>query len=421
MLTNVQTRLMLSPDCLVDAEGDIDSDIEEASWPETDPAEMQDTELPGNTEAMDGIQADGRAGQATESCLPQHLVTPVATQKGEYSDQAIEKALEPELSEASSTATTTASASDEESEPRITGPTSSSHGIVNRPEGVGYAQEGDIQRAARELGMDGACSAIEEQHTPDNESTADHQDHQVDDHAAVTSLTERGASTTITSPIVHTAPHVQHANNRSVAHESIDLSSSSSEDEGVFEPIIRDTNGGKAIVINSSDEEMQTDEHKSPRTPQRRVQRKRVSPRSQEMVDWTSREHKTTSAASLHAAWKKMWKQWGKIHAESDRQLAQILDPFYEEVSSIQRYELWNERYRKHDGRRAHRAWVKYGIEKRIREQAQTKEVKGLMRRMGRALRRLREVEEEHLSIAVPMNDGDSKDCDYLPASTRRC
>ncbi|KAL5376361.1 hypothetical protein PMIN02_011828 [Paraphaeosphaeria minitans] len=416
-----RTRDILSPDCLVDAEGDIDSDVEEASWPETDPAEMQDTESLGNTEAMDGSQAGGCTCQATESCLPEHLVSPAATQKGEHSDQAIDQALEPELSGASSTAASTASASDEESEPRTTGPTSSFHRIANKQGGARYAQEGDIQRAARELGMDGACSAIEEQHKADNESTADHQDHQVDGHAAVTSLTERGDSTTTTSPIIHTASHVEHAINRKVAHEDIDLCSSSSEDEGVLEPIIRDTNGGKAIVIDSSDEEMQTDEHKSPQTPQRRVQRKRVSPRSQEMVDWTSREHKTTSAASLDAAWKKMWKQWGKIHAESDRQLAQILDPFYEEVSSIRRYELWNERYRKHDGRRAHRAWTRHGIEKRIREQAQTKEVKGLMRRMGRTLRRLREVEEEHLSIAVPMNDGDSKDCDYVPASTRRC
>lgn len=202
--------------------------------------------------------------------------------------------------------------------------------------------------------------------------------------------------------------------------EGLDLSLPSSEDEEVSESIIVDTNGGKAIVIDSSDEEMQTDKHKSPQTPQRRVQRKRVSPQSQEMVDWTSREYKTTSAASLNAAWKKMWKQWGKIHAESDRQLAQILDPFYEKVSSIRRYELWNKCYRKHDGRRAHRAWVRYGTKKRIRERAQTKEVKGLMRQLGRTLRRLQEVEEEYLSITVLMNDGDSEDGDYKPAPTRR-
>lgn len=115
-----------------------------------------------------------------------------------------------------------------------------------------------------------------------------------------------------------------------------------------------------------------------------------------------------------------VWKQWGKVRAESNRQLAQTLDRFHKRMYHMQRYELWNEKYRKHNGRRAHRAWVRYGIEKKTREQVQTKEVKRLVRQMGRALRRLQELEEEHLSIAVPMNDRDSKDCDYMPALTRR-
>lgn len=207
----VETREMLSPNCLVDAEGDIDSDVE-VSWPETGPADMQDTELMGNREALDGSQASGCAGQATESCLPEHYVALVATQTGGNSDQAMDQALEPELSEASSTAAATASASDQEPEPRITESTSSSHPV---------ASAGNIQHVARELGIGGACSAIQEQYTKNNDSTADDQDDQANNHTAVTSLTERGARTTTTSPIPHTASHLQHAINKSVAHGKI--------------------------------------------------------------------------------------------------------------------------------------------------------------------------------------------------------
>lgn len=198
------------------------------------------------------------------------------------------------------------------------------------------------------------------------------------------------------------------------------MPSSCSDDKEVSESIIVDTNGGEVIVIDSTDDEMDLDDGKSRQTPCRRVQRKRVSPQSREMIDWMSREYETISVASLAAVWKMVWKQWGKVRTESDRQLAQILDRFHEKMSNIQRYELWNEKYRRHDGRRAYRAWERYGIEKRTWQQAQTKKVKRLVRQLGGVLRRLQEVEEEHLSIAAPMNDGDSKDCDYMPAPTRR-
>ncbi|KAF9728674.1 hypothetical protein PMIN01_13502 [Paraphaeosphaeria minitans] len=332
----------LSPNSLVDAEGDIDSHIEEASWPETDPAEMQETDSLCNRDAIDGNQTSGCVSQATESCLLEHPVALIASQTGENSDQAMDQALEPELSEASSTAVAMTSASDQEPEPEATQSPSTSHQVAsaNEPEGARNAQEDDIQPVARELGIGEACSAIEEQPTTNNESTADHQDDQGDGHVASTSLSERGSSTTTTSPIPHTASHLQHTINESVAHGNIDLPSSNSDDEEVSEMIIVDTNGGKAIVIDSTDEEMDMDDDKSRQTPRRRVQRKRVSPRSQEMIDWTSREYETTSAASLAAAWKMVWKQWGKVRAKSNRQLAQTLDRFHEKMSRMQRYEL---------------------------------------------------------------------------------
>lgn len=197
-----------------------------------------------------------------------------------------------------------------------------------------------------------------------------------------------------------------------------DLTSSGSESEDeVSESIIVDTNGGEAIVIESTDEEM--DKDTSHQTPRRQPQRNRVLPRSAEMVDWTSREYKNKSVANLAAAWAKVWKQWNQIRAKSNRQLAHIVDNFHEELSDIREFELWNEKYQEYDGSRAYCAWVRFGIEKRIREQLQNKEFENLARCLRRALQRLQKAEEEHRSIEVTMKDGDSKDRDYMPTTTR--
>jgi hypothetical protein len=190
----------------------------------------------------------------------------------------------------------------------------------------------------------------------------------------------------------------------------------SSEEEQLPESIITDNNGGQPIVINSSDEEM--DDENSRPNPQRRVQRKRVPPHSPEMVNWTSKEYETRSAVGLTAAWGAVWKQWASIYTNPDRQLGQILDRFHEIMCDVRRYELWNEKYRKRDGRRAYRAWQMY--RKNARKQLQATGDKGLVRGFGRALKRLQEAEEEYQSIAVTMNDGDSEDCDYVPTQTRR-
>ncbi|KAL5405120.1 hypothetical protein PMIN04_012423 [Paraphaeosphaeria minitans] len=417
-----QTREMWSPYPSTDAEGDVDSDIEEASCPETDPAERQD--LLCNMEAPDGSQASGCASQATESCLREHAVALAASQTGEKIDQAMDQsltsALEPELCKASLTTAAITSTSDREPEPRTTQPPSSSHRVAsaNELEGAMDAQEDNIHPVAHDLELGGECSVIKEQPQANNEPTVDHQDDQGDGHIISTSLSECGASTGTTSPIQYTASHSRHASSERVAHETTDLSFSISEDEETPESIIIDTNRGVPIVIDSTDEEMDNDT--SCQTPRRRVQRKPISPQSREMVDWTSREYKKTSGASLTAAWEKVWKRWRKIQAQPDRLLRQILDYFHEQMSDIQRYELWNDKYRKHDGCRAYRIWVRYGIEEKIRLQLRGKEFQRLGRRLGRALKQLQEVEEEHQSITVTMKDGDREDCDYVPAPTRR-
>lgn len=218
---------MLSPDSLVDAEGDVDSDVGEASWPESNPTATQETDLLCNREAMDGSQASGCASRATGSCLPEHPVAPIASQAEEKSDQAVDQAFtsisESELSEASPTAAAMTSTSDQEPESRTTQSPSTSHQVAsaNEPEGARNAQEDDIQPVARELGIGGAGSAIEEQPTANNELTADHLDDQGDGHVASTSLSERGVSTGTTSPIPHTASRPGHAINGSMTHGNI--------------------------------------------------------------------------------------------------------------------------------------------------------------------------------------------------------
>ncbi|KAF2675727.1 hypothetical protein K458DRAFT_397691 [Lentithecium fluviatile CBS 122367] len=403
-----QTREMLSPDSLMDAEGDVGSNIGETSWPEIDPAETQEADVLCHREAIEGSQASRRASRATESCLPEHPAALTASQTGakvdQASDKALASALEPELSGASPAAAAMTSTSDQEPEPRTNQPPSSLSRVVfaTEPGGATNTQEGDFQPVARDIGLSRESLTIEEQTRANDELIADHQDDQGDGRVASTSSSGYVATT---SPVPHTASHPRYASNESVTHRNIDLPSSRSEVEELSGSVIVDTNGGEAIVIDSSDKEMNMDNDKSRQTPRRRVQRKQVLPRSLEMVNWTSKEYGTRSAASLTAAWEK---------------LAQILDRFHEKMSDIKRYELWNEKYWKHDGRRAHRAWVRYEIEKGVRAQLQIKEAEGLVRRLGRALRRLKEVEEEHWSIAVTMNDGDSEDSDYMPTPTRR-
>ena len=59
-------------------------------------------------------------------------------------------------------------------------------------------------------------------------------------------------------------------------------------------------------------------------------------------------------------------------------------------------------------------------MEKRVITQLREKRDRRLVRKFGRALRRLQEEEEEHQSIAVTMGDGDLEDYDYQPTRTRR-
>ena len=184
--------------------------------------------------------------------------------------------------------------------------------------------------------------------------------------------------------------------------------------------IIVDDNGGQAIVIDSSDNEMSLGDDDSGQSPQRRAQRKRSTLQSPEMVNWASKEYKTRSAASLTAAWENMWEQWERIRAKPNRRLAQTLYRLHKKMFKVWSYELWNKKYRKHDGRRLYRFWEKHRMERKVMRQLSGKRDSELVRKLGRALRQLQEAEEEHLSISVAMDDGECEDCDYVPTQARR-
>lgn len=183
---------------------------------------MQETDLLCNKGANDGSQASGCAGQTTEPYLPEHPVALIASQTEEISDQAMDQPMELELSEASYTAAIITSASNQEPELEATQSLSSSRSVAsaNNPKGEinAHAPEDNAQSVARKFGIGGVFSAIEGQSTVDNESTADHQDDQADGYVGSPNLSERDASTTPTSPIPHTASHLEHTINKSVAH-----------------------------------------------------------------------------------------------------------------------------------------------------------------------------------------------------------
>ncbi|CAG5189929.1 uncharacterized protein ALTATR162_LOCUS12114 [Alternaria atra] len=406
-----QSWEMLSSDSLLDAEGDADSSLGETSWPEIDAPETQAADVLCNNGAIDGSQASGHA--SIEPCLPEHPAALTASQTGATVDQAIDQAmasiLEPEMSEPSPTEAAITSTSDQEPEPRtISPPESPRIESGTEPEAAMAAHEKDTQLVTRDLRRSVESPAIEEQCRANNDPIAD-------DHVASASSSMCHAEAGTTSAVPHTASHAGHVSSEGITHGNKGLPMSDSEDEELFESIIIDDNGGQPIIIDSSDGEMNVNSRPNPR---RRAQRKRISPQSPEMVNWTSKEYGTTSAAGLTTAWEKVWEQWGWIHTKADRQLAQTLDQFHGIMSDVRSYELWNEEYRKHDGRRAFRAWGRYGIEKRVRKLLRPKRDERLMRKFGRALKRLQEAEEEHHSIALTMGDGDSEDCDYVPTQT---
>lgn len=126
------------------------------------------------------------------------------------------------------------------------------------------------------------------------------------------------------------------------------------------------------------------------------------------------------SAANLTAAWKNMWEQWERIRAKPDRQLAQALYQLHKKMFKAWSYELWNKKYNKHDGRRLYRFWEKHGMERKVMRQLTGKKDRELMRKLGTALRRLQEAEEEHQSISVAIDDGECEDSDYVPNQAGR-
>lgn len=222
---------MLSPDSLIDAEGDVDSEIWEAFCSEIDPAETQD--LLCNAEALGGSQASECASHTTESCLREHPVALIASQMGERFDQAMDQTLastlEPELPKTSSATAAITHTPYQESEPRTTKPPSSFHWAVsaNYLGGAMNAQEDNVQPVVHDLGLGEDFLIIDEQPGANTEPIADHQDDQHDGHVAFTSLSERDAITGTTSPVPHTPSHSRHAYHERVTHENTGMSCAS--------------------------------------------------------------------------------------------------------------------------------------------------------------------------------------------------
>ncbi|PVH91773.1 hypothetical protein DM02DRAFT_677900 [Periconia macrospinosa] len=146
----------------------------------------------------------------------------------------------------------------------------------------------------------------------------------IDDGIASADSSECRADAGTASTIPYTASRYREASRgrRSVTQESSDLPISIYEADEPAEFIIVDDNGGQAIVIDSSDDEIGLDDDDS------------------EMVNWASKEYKTRSAASLTAAWENMWEQWEQIRAKPDRRLAQTLYRLHKKMFKAWSYEL---------------------------------------------------------------------------------
>ncbi|KAF2869500.1 hypothetical protein BDV95DRAFT_596491 [Massariosphaeria phaeospora] len=293
-----QTREMRS-DSLRDAEEDADSSLGETPWPETDARETQAVDVLCNIKASDGSPASRHA--SIEPCLLEQPAALTASQTEATVDLAMDQAVtstsEPEVFELSPTEAAMTFTSDQKPDPRTTPPPKSPRVDSARdPGGAMNVQEDDTQPVTRNHHLSIGSSAIDEQTRANSEPIADDQD---DSHVASASPSECRANTETTSPVLHTASHGQDASSRSVTHGSIDLS-----EEELSESIIIDTNRGEPIVIDSSDEKMH-DDNSRPK-PRRRAQRRRVPPQSPEMVNWTSKEFETRSAASVTAAWEEV-------------------------------------------------------------------------------------------------------------------
>jgi hypothetical protein len=82
---------MLSPNSLLDAEGDVDSSFGEFSWPGNNAAETQAADALCEMGATEVSQNDGHPSQIMEPCLPEYPAALTASQTRAEVDQAIRK------------------------------------------------------------------------------------------------------------------------------------------------------------------------------------------------------------------------------------------------------------------------------------------------------------------------------------------
>ncbi|KAF1963992.1 hypothetical protein BU23DRAFT_634774 [Bimuria novae-zelandiae CBS 107.79] len=345
-------------------------------------------------------------------CLPEHIEASTASQTEEDVNQAMVPAPEPAGSEASRTEADQAMALTVA--PAVSEPIPAAAAIISASEQEPVQLPEPPRRVTVMLnvGLRVDSPPIE----------ADKLMADFDDGIASADSNECPADTGTASTIPYTALRYREASHcrQSVSQESSDLPISIYEADEPAEFIIVDDNGGQTIVIDSSNDEMGLDDNDPSQSPRRRAQRKRSTPQSLEIVNWPSKEYKTRSAASLAAAWENMWEQWKQIHAKPGRRLAQTLYRLHEKLFKAWSYELWNKKYRKHNGGRLYRFWEKHRMERKLMRVLTEKRDSELVRELGRALRRVQEAEEEYLSISVAMDNGEYKDCDYVPTLARR-
>ncbi|ORX95379.1 hypothetical protein BCR34DRAFT_594164 [Clohesyomyces aquaticus] len=221
-----QTIEMLSPNSLLDAEGDIESNFGEMPQHQDDAAATQSAGVLFEIRAIGASQANGHASQIMEPCLLEHPVALTASQTSAEVDQAMDSApepavpepsraeadqamtlesevtkpsrveadqamastLEPEVSGPSHAEATMTSTSEQESEPRnddqtqktedSTQPSEPPHRVISatEPEATITVQETNTQTVKRDLRLSVESPATEERHGGNNEVIVSNRD-----------------------------------------------------------------------------------------------------------------------------------------------------------------------------------------------------------------------------------------------------
>ncbi|KAF1957160.1 hypothetical protein CC80DRAFT_547878 [Byssothecium circinans] len=284
-----ETMDILSPNSLLDAEGDVDLSFRETSSKDNT-AETQAADPLCALGIVNMKQANDSASLTIELCLLEHTAASTASQTEEDVNQAMVPAPEPAGSEASRTEADQAmalavapavselspaeaaiiSASEQEPKSRddikqiteepVQLPESPRRVVsATEPEGEGNAQETVTLAVTLDVSL-----RVNSPPVKADESMAD-----IDDGIASADSSKCHADAGMASTIPYTASRYREASRgrRSVTQESSDLPISIYEASEPAKFIIINDNGGQAIVIDSSNNEMGLDDDDSGQSP----------------------------------------------------------------------------------------------------------------------------------------------------------